>query len=77
MAVRDQGSLHSLHNPLTGGGEAVSLKCQPRSTPGRFLVLICVGASVDLRAIVRLEGSPDVKHPMAPGIEREIFRLAA
>jgi hypothetical protein len=47
-------------------------------TPGRFLVLISLGGLVDHRAIVRLEGLGQLKHPVtSSGIEPARFLFVA
>jgi hypothetical protein len=45
-----------LHNRLTNGSGAVSLKLRMSLTPEGFLVLICVRVCVKPRDIMRLEG---------------------
>jgi hypothetical protein len=45
----------------------------PLPPPGRFLVLISVGAWVDARAIVRLEGLGQLKKCISSGLEPATF----
>jgi hypothetical protein len=57
---------HFLDNRLTDDGEIVSLMLRRPLLPGRFLVLISVGGSIDPKATVRLEGLGQLKSPMTP-----------
>jgi hypothetical protein len=51
---------------------------RPPFTPGGFLVVISVRCWVDFRAIVRLEGLPQMENTMtSSGIEPATFRLVA
>jgi hypothetical protein len=68
---------HFLDNRLTDGGD-VSLTRRPPFIPRKFLVLISVRGSVDLRPIVRLEELGQMKNPMTSwGIESMTFRFVA
>jgi hypothetical protein len=59
-----------LDNRFRDGGEVVRLTLRPLFTPGKFLVLISLRVSVDPRAIVRREGSGQMKYAMtSSGIE--------
>jgi hypothetical protein len=70
---------HFLMNGFTDGGEVVSFTRRPPFTPrDRFLVLISVRGSVDLRAIVRLEGLGPTEKPMPlSGMHPSAFQLVA
>jgi hypothetical protein len=70
---------HFVYSKLTNGKEVVSLMGQPPFTPpGRFLVLISVRGWLDLRAMVQLEGSGQLKNPAtSSGIAPVTFRLVA
>jgi hypothetical protein len=69
------GLPHFLDNRLTDGGEVVSLTRRPPLPTGKFLVLISVRGSVDLRVIVRLEELDQLRKPITSwGIELVTFR---
>jgi hypothetical protein len=69
---------HFAENRMTDNGEDVSFTSRPHSTPGIFLVLICVRGCVNPRAIARLERLGQLKISItSPEIETASFQLAA